>query len=102
MRARTIFMASLLLCDAAAAESFRCSQWIVSEDVSVEKLLQKWGEPTQKTSETFDVYGPTTSGGRNKRGTTTIEKWTYDRGSQAFPMVVTIVDGKIKSMERGE
>ena len=103
MRARTIFMASLLLlCDTAAAESFRCNQWIVSEDVSVEELLQKCGEPTQKTSETFDVYGPTTSGGRNKRGTTTIEKWTYDRGSQAFPMLVTIVDGEIKSMERGE
>ncbi|MGE3395028.1 MAG: DUF2845 domain-containing protein [Steroidobacteraceae bacterium] len=35
-------------------------------------------------------------------GTSTIETWTYDRGSQSFAMVVTIVDGKIKSMERGD
>jgi hypothetical protein len=103
MQARMMIMASLLLlCDVAVAESFRCRQWIVSEDVSVEELLQKCGEPTQRTSETIDVYGPSASGGgRVKRGTTTIEKWTYDRGSQAFPMVVTIVDGRIKSMERG-
>ena len=102
MKARMMVMASLLsLANAAAAESFRCGQWIVSEDVSVEELLQKCGEPTEKSSETFDVHGPTASGRRNKRGTTTIEKWTYDRGSQAAPMVVTIVDGRIKSMERG-
>ena len=74
----------------------------MSEDVSVEELLQKCGEPTRKTSETIDVYGPSASGGgRVKRGTTTVEKWTYDRGSQAFQMVVTVIDGRIKSMERG-
>ena len=35
-----------------------------------------------------------------KAGETVIETWTYDRGSQAAPMVVTIVDGRIKSIER--
>ena len=35
-----------------------------------------------------------------KMGETTIETWTYDRGPQAAPMVVTIVDGRIKSIER--
>jgi hypothetical protein len=40
--------------------------------------------------------------GRVKRGTSTIETWTYDRGSQSFAMIVTIVDGRIRSMERGE
>ncbi len=104
MYARTTIVVSLLLLsDAAIAESFRCGPWIASEDMSVEELLQKCGEPTEKTSETIDVYGPTVfGGGRVKRGTSTIEKWTYDRGSQAAPMVVTIVDGEIKSMERGE
>jgi len=98
-----VFIGLLLLSNAAIAESFRCGQWIASADMSVEELLQKCGEPTQKKAETIDVYGPTVSGGgRVKRGTSTIEKWTYDRGSQAAPMVVTIVDGKIKSMERGE
>jgi hypothetical protein len=96
-------VAVLIVSQPAHAESFRCGQWIASKDMSVDELLQKCGEPTQKTSETIDVYGPSVSGGgRVKRGTSTIEKWTYDRGSQAAPMVVTIVDGKIKSMERGE
>ena len=40
--------------------------------------------------------------GNVKRGTITVETWTYDRGSQAFAMVVTIVDGKIKKMERAK
>ncbi|MBM4220014.1 MAG: DUF2845 domain-containing protein [Gammaproteobacteria bacterium] len=35
-----------------------------------------------------------------QRIATTIEKWTYDRGSQSFDMVVTIVDGTIKSIRR--
>lgn len=88
---------------AAQAETFRCGQWIASPDMSVDELLQKCGAPTKKSSETIDVYGPSVSGGGHvKRGTSTIEKWTYDRGSQAAPMIVTIVDGKINSMERGE
>lgn len=95
-------VAVLIVSQPAFAESFRCGQWIASEDMSVEELLQKCGAPTQKTSETIDVYGPSVSGaGRVKRGTSVIEKWTYNRGSQAAPMVVTIVDGKITSMERG-
>lgn len=97
-----ILVGLLLLGNAAIAETFRCGQWIASRDMAVDELLQKCGEPTQKTAETIDIYGPSVSGGgRVKRGTSTIEKWTYDRGSQAAPMVVTIVDGKIKSMERG-
>ena len=95
-------VALLIVSQPAFAETFRCGQWIASKDMSVEELLQKCGAPTQKSTETIGVYGPSVSGGgRVKRGTSTIEKWTYDRGSQAAPMVVTIVDGKIKSMERG-
>jgi hypothetical protein len=96
-------LAALIINQPAFAENFRCGPWIASPDMSVDELLQKCGTPTRQTSETVDVYGPAVSGGGHvKRGTSTIEKWTYDRGSQAAPMVVTIVDGKIKSMERGE
>ncbi len=94
---------SFLICVSARAETFRCGQWIASPDMSVEELLEKCGEPTSKSVEVIDIYGPTVAGaGRVKRGTSTIEKWTYDRGSQSFDMVVTIVDGEIKSMERAE
>jgi hypothetical protein len=33
-------------------------------------------------------------------GTTVKEHWLYQRGAQSLPMRVTIVDGKIISIER--
>ena len=96
-------LAGVLACQPATAESFRCGQSLVSENSTVAEILEKCGAPTSKTSETVDVYGPGVSGGgRVKRGTTTTETWTYDRGSQSFAMIVTIVDGRIKSIRRGD
>ncbi len=42
------------------------------------------------------------TGGWMKVGETTIEKWIYNRGPQAQAMVVTIIDGRIKSIDRLE
>ena len=94
--------ASLFLAEAAAAETFRCGQWIASKDMSVEELLEKCGEPATKSVRYEDNYAKSAGGGTHRVGTSTIETWTYERGSQSFAMVVTIVDGEIKSMERGE
>ena len=94
---------ALALPAAAGAETFRCGQHIASPDMSVEELLEKCGEPSQKTVEQVDVYGPNAQGaGKIKRGTVTVETWTYDRGPNSFAMVVKIEDGKIKSMERAK
>jgi hypothetical protein len=93
--------ALLLLPAAASAENFRCGKWIASPDMTLDELVEKCGEPDHRSVEVVDVWGPNAHGAGNvKRGTVTIEKWTYDRGSQAFAMVVTLEDGKIKSMER--
>lgn len=86
----------------ARAETFRCGQWIASPDMSVGELLEKCGEPTTKNVEVVDTYARTAAGGRIRTGTSTVETWTYERGPQSFTMVVTIVDGRIKGMERGE
>jgi len=102
-RSAAVLLVLSLASPAAFAETFRCGQWIASPDMSVEELVEKCGAPTSKSIETIDVYGPTVGGaGRVKRGTSTVETWTYDSGSQSFAMVVNIVDGKIKSMVRGE
>ena len=95
-------VATLLLVQAASAETFRCGQWIASKDMSVEELLEKCGEPATKSVRYEDNYAKSAGGGTHRVGTSTIETWTYERGSQSFAMVVTIVDGEIKSMERGE
>jgi major membrane immunogen (membrane-anchored lipoprotein) len=93
----------LAVSQTAAAEGFRCGQKIATPDMTVEELLEACGEPTDKTMKVVDVHGPNAQGtGNIKRGTITVETWTFDRGSQASAMVVTIEDGKIKKMERAE
>jgi len=79
-------------------ESFRCGRWVVSADISVADLLKKCGKPSSQQVSTVDdrdEYG-------DKVGTWTTEIWRYDRGSRAAPMIVTIVNGQIRSMERGK
>jgi len=77
---------------------FRCGSWLVSADMSVAELLKKCGKASSQRVSTEDVYAE----GGYKVGTTTIEIWRYDRGSRAAPMIVTIVDGQIQSIERGK
>jgi hypothetical protein len=102
MKAPLALAAALLMLPlAASAETFRCGNWIASSDMSVDDLLKKCGEPTTRTSKTEDVLVRNRDNGLMlKAGETLIETWTYDRGSQAAPMVVIIVDGRIKSIER--
>jgi hypothetical protein len=87
---------------AAWAETFRCGQWIASPEMSVEELIEKCGEPSSRSAESVDVYGHSANGGRIKTGTSVVETLTFDRGNQAAAMVVTVVDGKIRSMERAK
>lgn len=74
---------------------FRCGTWLVSSETSVTDLLKKCGEPTSRKVSIQDVTG---SFGQ-KLGTTRVETWRYDRGSRAAAMIVTVVDGKLQSIE---
>jgi hypothetical protein len=91
-------LVSLLTAGVACADSFRCGQWIISDDLSVAELQRKCGPPASKDVETVDVRNPAAAGGTVKRGTATIEHWTYvlPNGSR---YVVTIDGGTIKSIE---
>ena len=91
----------LLLATAAQAETFRCGKWIASVDLPVPELLAKCGEPAARASRTEDVLVRNHNTGlMQKAGETTIEVWTYDRGSTSPAILVTIVDGRIKNIER--
>jgi hypothetical protein len=69
--------------------------------MTVEELSKKCGAPTSHESRTEDILVRNRNNGLMvKNGQTTTETWVYDRGSQAAPMVVTIIDGHIKSIER--
>jgi len=92
--------ALLLSLAASADETFRCGKWIASSAMSVPELNEKCGEPTSRTSKTEDVLARNNNVGlMTKVGETTVETWTYDRGANPA-MVVTIVDGHIKSIDR--
>jgi hypothetical protein len=88
---------------AVADESMRCGSWIVTSEATVEELINKCGEPATKDVSTADVYAAGPQPNRSRKvGVTTTERWTYDRGPQAFRMIVTIVDGKLKSIDRAK
>ncbi len=101
MNTRPAMALVLLLPLAASAETFRCGKWVIDDETTRADLLHKCGAPTSRDSRVEDVRSPNKyTGGNMKVGETVIETWTYDRGSGAQPMVVTIVDGKVKSIER--
>jgi len=105
----TILLAGWLLAAAglafpprAPADSMRCGKWVVNETVSLEELLQKCGEPMDRTSSTEDILAINAAGHPYKVGTTTREQWFYQRSSRALKMVVIIVDGRIVSLQRAD
>jgi len=104
MKKIPMLMASALMLSplpASSAENFRCGNWIASVDLSVEELVGKCGPPVHREVSTQDVLVRNSNNGLMvKVGETQVETWVYDRGATAPPMVVTIVDGRIKNIER--
>jgi hypothetical protein len=95
-------VAIVLAQGAHADESIRCGRWVVDSSVTVDELLKKCGEPASVRSEEADVRSIGPNGAMIKVGTSVTEYWTYDRGSQAAPVIVTIKDGKVRSIERDQ
>ena len=101
MKIRFAIASTLLLAASAQADNFRCGKWIATPDLPVSELLSKCGEPASRATRVEDVMSRNqTTGGMYKSGEKSVETWTYDRGASASPMVITIVDGRIKSIER--
>ena len=100
MKSLVLAAALLLPVAASADETFRCGKWIASSAMTVAELTEKCGEPTSRESKTENVKARNNNVGlMMKVGETTVETWTYDRGANPA-MVVIIVDGQIKSIDR--
>jgi hypothetical protein len=87
---------------AGHAESMRCGKWVVGESTSPAEILEKCGEPQSKDVSHEDVYARNALGNTNKVGVKVTERWRYQQSSRQLPMLVTIVDGKVVSIERTE
>jgi hypothetical protein len=87
---------------AASAESMRCGKWVVSETSAVAEILEKCGEPQKKDVSHEDAYARNALGYNIKVGVKVTERWRYQASNRVLPMLVTIVDGKVVSLERTE
>jgi hypothetical protein len=87
---------------AHGSESIRCGRWVVDASVTIDELVKKCGKPASVRSEEADLRAMGPNGGMIKIGTSVTEYWTYDRGTQAAPVIVKITDGKIRSIERDQ
>src|SRR4029078_3824427 len=86
---------------AASAETFRCGKWIIDDETTLPELTQKCGARPRRDSGVEDVRAPNVyTGGNTKVGETVIETWVYEHSARSAAMVVTIVDGQIKKIER--
>lgn len=95
-----LLIALALTVSARADETIRCGSHIVNSSMPVEEILQKCGEPASKASREEEVRARNLNGASVVVGTTVVEEWTYDRGSRAAPIRITVVDGKVRSIER--
>ncbi|HEX7373709.1 MAG TPA: DUF2845 domain-containing protein [Steroidobacteraceae bacterium] len=100
MRYVLVAIVAVLACPVAHGETMRCGSSLVDETATLDELLAKCGEPARREHKVEDVWARNANGGTRVVGQTQTEYLTYDRGSQAAPMLVTVVDGKIRSIER--
>jgi hypothetical protein len=102
MRLLTLAVLVLGFSPATWADPMRCGQSLVDEESTPSEILSRCGKPQKKEVSTDDVYVRNPAGYTRKAGVQVTERWYYRRSSQALPMLVTIVDGKVKSIERAE
>jgi uncharacterized protein DUF2845 len=102
MRLNLLIVLTLGLPTLALADYMRCGNSLVNEETPPPELLKKCGEPQRRESATEDVFAVNAAGFRYKTGVQQIERWYYRRDAGSLPMVVTIIDGKMKSILRVE
>src|SRR5688500_7531888 len=100
MNLTTALLFCMLVAPPALAETFRCGKWVVTPDISVAELTEKCGAPIAREGKVEDIKVRNQFGLMVKTGETVTETWIFDRGPRAAAMVVTIIDGRIKSIER--
>jgi mannose/cellobiose epimerase-like protein (N-acyl-D-glucosamine 2-epimerase family) len=103
MKSGILAIAALAACSAQASETMRCGKWVVDNTATLEELVRKCGEPASKESKTEEIRRRNGYGSNSHStavGTTTTERWLYQRSSRALRMVVTIQDGKVESIDK--
>jgi hypothetical protein len=102
MRWRTLFaLTAMLVATAtpAANDVFRCGSKLVDTSMTMDEVMARCGEPTQRTVEEIPQQVRRANGSTYVSGTVIVETWTYDRGSSSFPAILRFEGGKLVSIE---
>lgn len=83
----------------AADDVFRCGSKLVDTSLTMDEVMARCGEPTQRTVEDIPQQVRRANGSTYVSGTVLVETWTYDRGSSSFPAVLRFEGGKLVSIE---
>lgn len=83
----------------AADDVFRCGSKLVDTSLTMDEVMARCGEPTQRTVEEIPQQVRRANGSTYVAGTVTVETWTYARGSSSFPAVLRFEGGKLVSIE---
>jgi hypothetical protein len=93
--------ALLLGCASTAyADMFRCGSKVVSEADSPSGIEGKCGPPHSKARRIEYIRSRQPDGTMSRVREVLVEDWTYERGTAAPPFVVTVADGKVRSVKR--
>jgi len=98
-----IGIAVLAAAATAHADAMRCGSRLVSEEDSIDKVLELCGEPTSK-SRTWIVRQPRFELGANEyrfpgQEDVPVDLWTYDFGPNKLVRRLRFVAGKLESIE---
>jgi hypothetical protein len=103
VRRNKLLLVTLLITPAlSSADSMRCGKWVVNEQSSVAEIAEKCGEPQEKEITEQDVLAKNNAGYPVKLGVQVTERWYYKPTPGKLTMLVTVVDGKVKSIARAE
>jgi hypothetical protein len=103
MKKLFIFVGIMLLVFVSIAngDSFRCGNRVVSTGDSKMEVLSKCGPPDDSETVSYDTTGSVSRGGNIAMSTKKVDKLYYNCGDGRFIRVLTLIDGKLVTIENG-
>jgi len=90
---------SSLAWPAAALDTLRCGNALITVGMVAPQVVAKCGPPSTKTAEDVPIRVRRANGLSGTVGVARIEHWVYDRGFGKFPAKLTFDEGKLKQIE---
>ena len=103
MKKLFIFVGIMILffISTAHGDSFHCGNRVVSTGDSKMEVISKCGPPDDSETVSYDTKGSVSGAGSVGLRTKKVDKLYYNCGDGRFIRVLTLIDGKLVSIENG-